>query len=159
MSGRAPFGCFIGKISSSPPIKPVSSATGFGRRKKLAPLFTDFQATGPPGDAENRQLCESTFMFGSAWPFELGMTKFAAKVAGAGAAGGLKALLASVCLAYQVLVRQMFGSQLWTLSAKTMLALPSLSKAIRKYSNRSRLPGSPCGVFAAERPRPLRQIE
>src|SRR5690242_8639799 len=98
-------------------------------------------------------------MFGSACPLEFGITKFAANVASAGAAGGLKALGPPVCFAYQALVRQTLGSQLCTLSAKTMLALPSLSSTIRKYSKRSRLPGSPCGVFADAQPEPLKQSE
>src|SRR5436309_9089435 len=105
-------------MSSSPPISPVSSATGFGKMAKLAPLFADFHAIGPPGEAENRQLCESTFMFGSAWPLEFGKVRFVANVALGGDAGGLYALGPAVCLANQVCVRHgavaLVGSQLLT---------------------------------------------
>src|ERR1700726_2838467 len=83
---------------SPPPAIPPADVTGLGSKEKEAPAFEDFQASGGPGAAEKRQLCESAFMFGSARPLEFGIVRFAAKVAGVGAAGGAYALGPAVCL-------------------------------------------------------------
>ena len=121
-------------MSSSPPIRPVSSATGFGKRKKLAPASVDFQTSGLPGEAEKRQLWESAFMFGSAGlspvPFS-GRETFAAKVADLGRTGGLYALRPLFCFVNHVLVMQVSGGQSGVrLSGNAMFAFPSGSIVI-----------------------------
>src|SRR5436190_6586998 len=107
MSGRAPLGCGKVTISESPPpAMAPAEVTALGNLIKLAPLSVDFHASGAPGAAEYRQLCESARMLGSASPVEPGKVRFAANVAGAAGAGGLYAAGPAVCLVNHVMAVQ-----------------------------------------------------
>src|SRR5260370_8307090 len=83
----------MGRTSSSPPITPVSSATGLTGARKLAPRLVDLQKSGLPGAAEKMQLCVSTLEFGSAPPPPFAATfTLAPKLAAVGGAGVSNAL-------------------------------------------------------------------
>src|SRR5229473_7928943 len=120
----------MGRTSSSPPVSPVPP--GITGASQLAPRLIDFQKSGSPGAAENRQLWLSAFEFGSAPPPPFSATlTLVPKLAAAGGVGGAKALAPLLCFVNQVLVMQTLGSQSGVrLSGKAMLAFPSGSVVI-----------------------------
>src|SRR5215212_3104397 len=103
------------------------------------------------------QLWESTQMLGSEEPLDPGRLIVAAKVTGAGPAGGWNALVPPVCFVYQAFVTQLLGLQLVMEFGKAILALPCGSSVMVKYSSMSRLARSASG--SPVQPRPLKQME
>src|ERR1051325_6118982 len=87
-------------MSSSPP--PVGSTGTSASFVQVAPVSVDFHRLAPLLLAAYRQLKESTAMFGSAFPVELGRVRFGPKVAPAGGAGGVYAVCPLVCLVNQL---------------------------------------------------------